>query len=246
VQERLLRTNHRGEELTLAQGPAVVLGSATAIALASGLPWHVRGAGLLATGGAGALGAYDDLFGAADTKGLRGHLGALAQGEVTSGAVKVVGIGATGLVAGAWARHGRGGLVDSCLAGIVVAGAANVLNLFDLRPGRAAKVFLAVAGSSMYGSDGVGDLLAGPVGAALCLLPEDLAERCMLGDTGANYLGAALGTAAAATMSRPALLGTGVVLVGLTMLSERVSFSEVIEQNAVLCWLDDLGRSEPS
>jgi len=202
----------------------------------------VRGAGMFAVAVAGSLGAFDDLFGTTPTKGLRGHLTALSRGEITSGAVKFAGIGATGLAASAWARGGRGGPTDALLAGVVVAGSANLLNLFDLRPGRAGKVFLALAALGEIDRSVAGDLLAGPVGATLVLLPDDLAERSMLGDTGANALGAALGVAAAAKMSRTALVVTGAAIVGMTLLSERVSFSAIIERNEVLRRADALGR----
>jgi hypothetical protein len=91
------------------------------------------------------------------------------------------------------------------------------------------------------GSTG-GALIGGPVGAATALLPEDLAERSMLGDTGANALGAAWGVCLAATLRRPALTAVLAGLAALTVASERVSFSEVIERTAVLRGLDDLGR----
>ena len=135
--ERWTRENNRGREVTLLEGPAVALGIAAASLLAPGLPGTVRLAGCGAALGAGAVGLYDDLNERGAAKGFRGHLVALARGEVTTGAVKILGIGATGLAAGALVL----GAIRStgCLAGLVVAGAANVVNLFDLRPGRATK-----------------------------------------------------------------------------------------------------------
>ena len=61
---------------------------------------------MAAAAGAGAFGGYDDLAGSGGRRGFRGHLGALAHGEVTTGAVKLGGIGATGLAA-ASAAAGR-------------------------------------------------------------------------------------------------------------------------------------------
>ncbi len=141
-----------------------------------------RGADLLACG---ALGAYDDVFGTSASKGFKGHLSALRQGQVTSGAVKILGIGATGLAAAALTCRN---VVDIAVDGALIAGSANLANLFDLRPGRAIKVGL-LAGAPLAGSP----LAAVPLGAAAALLPDDLAERAMLGDTGANALGALLG-----------------------------------------------------
>ena len=53
----------------------------------------------VAGAGAAAFGSYDDLAGNGASKGFRGHLGALRKGELTTGAVKIAGIGATGLAA---------------------------------------------------------------------------------------------------------------------------------------------------
>jgi len=79
-------------------------------------------------------------------------------------------------------------------------------------------------------------------GAAAALLPEDLGERAMLGDAGANALGALLGVAAAASLSRPARLVLLAAITGLTAASEVVSFTAVIERTPALRWLDMLGR----
>ena len=242
------RTNHRGEPVTLLEGPAVAAG-AIAGALAHGVqaalaaPAGSPGSGAwrrtaaIAVGGAGAaaFGAYDDLAGSGDRRGFRGHLGALRHGEVTTGAVKLGGIGATGIISAALAG---GSPADVVLNAGLVAGGANLLNLFDLRPGRAIKV--AAASGALLGAAGqVG--VAAPLGAALALLPEDLGERAMLGDAGANALGAMLG-ASAAGLSRPARIALLAGIAGLTAASEKVSFTKVIARTPALNWLDMLGR----
>ena len=80
------------------------------------------------------------------------------------------------------------------------------------------------------------------MGAALALLPEDLGERAMLGDAGANALGALLGAGAAAALPRPARIAVLAAVAGLTAASEVVSFTKVIERTPPLRWLDMLGR----
>ena len=64
----------------------------------------------------------------------------------------------------------------------------------------------------------------------------------MLGDTGANALGATLGVAVVAGTG---LAGRGLalaVLAALTLASEKVSFSRVIDATPALRWADQLGR----
>lgn len=240
--ERLGRTNHRGEPVTLAEGPAVASGAVAGLLLVPQLPLAQRVAATAAVGGAAALGAWDDLTGATDVKGLRGHLGALREGEVTTGALKLGGLAGLGLLTGALARRGRGGLVDAVLAGMLVAGSANLANLFDLRPGRTAKVFLAASAPGLLAPGPTGAALAAPTGATVALLPDDLGERAMLGDTGANALGAAWGVAAASALGRRGLLAATTTVVALTLASEKVSFSSVIESTPVLRVIDALGR----
>jgi hypothetical protein len=241
------RTNHRGEAVTLLEGPAVAAGGVTGALLASGNS-RQKVAMALAGTGAAAFGVYDDLAGDGSSRGFRGHLGELRHGKLTTGAVKIAGIGATGLaaalIAGRPDEHAgpaRAAAADAVINAGLIAGMANLINLFDLRPGRAAKAAIAVSGllAALPGSGGQAS--AAPVAAAAALLPEDLGERAMLGDAGANALGAMLGVAATGLprAARVALL-TGVA--GLTAASEVVSFSRVIERTAVLRRLDMLGR----
>jgi UDP-GlcNAc:undecaprenyl-phosphate GlcNAc-1-phosphate transferase len=243
------RINHRGEPVTLLEGPAVVAGSAIALAVAPGVPIRLRAAGVVATVGCGALGAYDDLAGSGDARGLRGHLRALRSGEVTTGAVKVLGIGTVGVLAAALAgrptppRRNEGGWVlDVLLGGAVVASLANLVNLFDLRPGRAIKVTVALAGPATVQPGPAGTIAAVPVGAALGVLPEDLGERAMLGDCGANALGALIGVAVLARYGRIGRFAHLAGATALTLASERVSFTDIIERMPALRRLDALGR----
>jgi UDP-N-acetylmuramyl pentapeptide phosphotransferase/UDP-N-acetylglucosamine-1-phosphate transferase len=253
------RTNHRGEPVTLLEGPAVAAAAVAVTLIAPGLPARSRAALAVAGAGAAAFGGYDDLKGSGKRRGFRGHLGALAHGEVTSGAVKLAGIGATGLAAAALTGRARsagsesagsesaGGralgtaALDLVINTGLVAGGANLVNLFDLRPGRAIKVTLAAGAALGAASPATRIAVAAPVGAALAVLPDDLGERAMLGDSGANALGGMLGAAATA-LPRKARIPVLAAVAGLTAASEVVSFTRVIDRTPALRWLDMLGR----
>jgi hypothetical protein len=278
------RMNHRGEPVTLLEGPAVAVGAIAGVLAQAGLrslagsaggraAWRAAGAMAVAGAGGAAFGVYDDLAGSSDRRGFRGHLGALRQGEVTTGAVKLAGIGATGMASAALSG---GNAADFVINTGLVAGFANLLNLFDLRPGRAIKAAVAsgaliVLGGSLgrtapgtpgkAGTSGpagtavapprvaalgpVGTAVAPPLAAALALLPEDLGERAMLGDAGTNALGAMIG-AAACGLPRPARVALLAGTVWLNVASEKVSFTAVIERTPALRRLDLLGRRPAS
>jgi hypothetical protein len=226
----------------------VAVAAAAAAALGPGIDARTRAALTVAAAGAAGFGGYDDLAGSGDRRGFRGHLSALAEGEVTTGAVKLGGIGATGLAASTLLG---GGPLDVAVNAGLIAGGANLVNLFDLRPGRAIKVALAAGGLLAAGGAlrrrGRGmAAIAPPVAAAAALLPEDLAEQAMLGDAGANALGAMLGAAAAASLPRSARLAALALVTGLTAASEVVSFTAVIERTPALRKLDMLGRRPPA
>ena len=231
------RTNHRGETVTLLEGPAAALGLAAGALLARRWPARLRAAAALAALGAGGFGVLDDLSGSAGDRGLRGHLTALRAGRITTGSLKIAGLAATGWAASRVAGH-RG--VDAMVSGGVVAGMANLANLLDLRPGRCLKLALLHA-PALALSPGAA-LLAPPVGAATALLRDDLGERSMLGDAGANALGASIGLAAVVAYGRVGRLAHLVGLIAATLASEKVSFTELIARTPLLRSIDELGR----
>ncbi len=254
---RWTRTNHRGEPVSLLEGPAWVAGAVGGILAAGTAPGRTRAAGLVAAVSAGAFGAVDDLAEHGSSKGLRGHLRELRHGRVTTGTLKILGLGAGGLAAAALLGADdpslpesgrlrsalcRGG--DLAVRGALVAGTANLANLFDLRPGRALKLGLLAAPAALPATDRRGSavLVAAAVGSCAAGLGDDLGERTMLGDTGANALGAVLGTALAARAGRRGRLGALAVVTALTLASEQISFTRVIEATPGLREFDALGR----
>ena len=237
---RWVRNNHAGVPVTLAEGPIAGLAALTGLAVDRALGGSGRNAlaGAVVITGAGLVGAYDDMAGIGQAKGFRGHLAALRSGTVTSGMIKIAGVGLSAALAAVIIEPPRrlgSRLVDVGLDAMMIAGTANLTNLLDLRPGRAAKVIVALgAGLIGHGSAPV-------VGAAVGSLPDDLAGRSMLGDCGANALGAGLATAATGLPRWLRLMITAAVT-ALNLASERVSFTAVIERTPWLRRLDQLGR----
>jgi UDP-GlcNAc:undecaprenyl-phosphate GlcNAc-1-phosphate transferase len=248
----LRRLNYRGHELATAGGIVIVLAvlvveaGRTALAefgvgeeLSDSL---LRSMVLFACFAFAFLGLIDDLLGTEDDRGFRGHLQALAHGRLTTGAMKLFGGGVVAIVltAAPGEVSGRRLLADAAL----VALAANLGNLLDRAPGRTIKVGLLayVPLALAAGTSPVGLAMAPVVGATAGLLRPDLRERLMLGDTGANLLGAVLGLAVVLETGRPVRTVVLVVLVVLNAASERVSFSAVIDATPGLRHLDRLGR----
>ena len=155
------RTNFHGATVSLRGGVAMAGASVASAAVASALSDQPRAAlgGVVASLGGGLAGYIDDVDqGAHDggkvAKGLKGHLGALAHGQVTTGVIKIAGIGASALAAsalvGSKATSVGGKAADLALNTVLIAGTANLANLLDLRPGRALKATVLVATPLSY------------------------------------------------------------------------------------------------
>lgn len=247
----LARTNWRGRAVPTAAGVllavvAVVVEAARSVLDAFGDgPDGDTVARLLvvsATLGFALLGAVDDVLGSPDQRGFRGHLGALAGGDLTTGGLKLVGGAAVAVVVvGPLAGPSPGRLLAD--AALVALG-ANLANLLDRAPGRvikvatAAFVALALAARRRADLDGV----AVVVGASAGLLLDDLRERLMLGDAGANALGAVVGLGVVIATSPAVRTAVLLTVVALNLAGELVSFSRVIEAVPPLRALDRAGR----
>lgn len=245
----------------------------------------------LLVAGTFAFGLLDDAFGSYAAKGFRGHLAALRHGHLTTGMLKLLGVGAIAFVYGNSAAAGileRSGITADAgayawlyvgawlLSACAIALSANFVNLLDCRPGRALKAYavlviapavtyvLTVAASyndqtgALVGViDGVGmaewEIAVTATAFVLALLGPvfavwrfDLGERAMLGDSGANVMGAIIGYLLTGILPLAGLAIAVAVLLGLNLLSERVSFSAIIERTPPLAFLDGLGRGRGS
>ncbi len=249
------RTNHRGVAVPTAAGLVVAvaaLGVEAALALADAArltdlttSGGVRVLTLSAVLGFGLLGLLDDLAGSGlDGRGFRGHLRALAGGRLTTGGLKLLG----GMALAVTVVAPLGGRIGPVVVdALLVALAANLGNLFDRAPGRTTKVAV-VAALVLALATGLDEELLGVavvIGAALALLAADLGERLMLGDTGANAIGAALGFGVVITTSSSTRVVVALTLGALNLASEAVSFSRVIDRTGPLRVLDRWGRRPP-
>jgi UDP-N-acetylmuramyl pentapeptide phosphotransferase/UDP-N-acetylglucosamine-1-phosphate transferase len=248
----LLRPNYRGHLIPTGGGILVVLavlvveaGRAGLGALGVGESTDLtieRSEVLFAVMAFGLLGLIDDLLGDGTRRGFRGHVRALLRGEITTGFLKLFGGAAVAvvLVATPGFAHGRRILVDA----VLIALAANLGNLLDRAPGRTLKAAaIAYVPLAIVLGDGfVGIAIAPAMGAAFGLLPDDLRERLMLGDAGANVVGAILGLGVVLGRGEVTRITALIVLVVANVAAELVSFSSIIERVAPLRWLDRMGQ----
>lgn len=245
------RSNYRGVMVPVGPGIILAITALTFAGLQRGLlgldvrPSWLRAGDLtvLAALGFGLLGLIDDLAGDGPEKGFSGHLGAMKRGDLTTGGLKMLCGGVVAVVvAGTYdAGHPSRFVVDALLIALL----ANLANLFDRAPGRAAKVGIAggLALLVTHASDPPHGV-AVVVGAVAGLVVFDLREELMLGDAGANVIGGVLGTGVMLSCSFPVRVGVLVVALLLNVLSEKVSFTKVIDRTPPLRCLDRLGRRD--
>lgn len=246
---RLVRTNVSGAPVPAVLGYAITSGGAAglaAVALGSAGGWdaglpRLTGAASIVLAAMAAAGAWDDGRGDEQPRGFAGHLAAAGGGRLTGGLIKILAAGGAGLAAGLL-LHPNDNVMGALTVAAVGLG-ANLVNLLDRAPGRAGKAaLLAGALLALFGNRDWAVAAAGTLAALAVVLPADLRERGMLGDAGANPLGALLGLGLAASLGRPALGVAVAILLLLNLASERWSFSEVIERTQPLRAMDRLGR----
>ncbi len=174
-------------------------------------------------------------------RGWRGHGRAALRGELSTGTLKAA--GSLGLALFAMSFEGLSKPRWLLAVGVLVL-ATNVFNLLDLRPGRAIKAFVLLGAGLTLGSLEIRPLwsLGLFVAPALVAGLYDLRERAMLGDTGANLLGALAGLWLVLTLSDTGQLVALGLLAAITVYGELRSISGFIERTPGLRALDSWGR----
>ena len=185
-------------------------------------------------------GALDDLIGNRNVSGLKGHFKSLFKGELTTGGFKALFGGFVGLVVSVCISSS---IVDIIVNTLIIALSTNLMNLFDLRPGRAIKAYLVIMIPiyiTLTGYTKVFPLLILP--NVLAYFNTDLKARGMMGDTGSNVLGISIGVLMAFGYGIKVRVAWLVFLILMHLITEKFSLTKIIEKNKVLKFIDDLGR----
>jgi UDP-N-acetylmuramyl pentapeptide phosphotransferase/UDP-N-acetylglucosamine-1-phosphate transferase len=240
-----VKPNYRGKLIAPALGPALLLGFLSAATAAIWLeddllPWLQVTALFM---GVSLYGSWDDFLDE-PICGFKGHFRNALKGGFSAGLLKVItALPAVLIFSGSLPLS----LPSRISALFLILLSANGVNLLDRRPGRALKVFFSVALFLIFAAGpnaGAPQLLLPLMAAALALAPLDFSAEGMLGDCGANLLGAALGVAAVLFLQPPWQLFFIAAWGAVNLVSERISISRIIEKNSLLRYLDGLGREE--
>jgi UDP-N-acetylmuramyl pentapeptide phosphotransferase/UDP-N-acetylglucosamine-1-phosphate transferase len=249
----MVRDNYRGVQVAFPAGIALLIPAVVALVVVAPLYQFVDtdvlevgfGLGLVYVFGIGFLGLVDDVIGSdsGHPRGWRGHFGALGSGQLSTGVVKAAGALGLALLVAADPTADAGTYL---LSAAVLVLATNVFNLLDLRPGRAGKAFILLGAGLTIVSGEVDPLWTVGlfIGPILVLLPLDLREVGMLGDTGSNVIGAVAGVWMILTLQTTLALAIAAgVLALITLYGEFRSISAFIERTPGFRQLDLLGRS---
>ncbi len=238
--------NYRGAQLPCPLG--IIIIAAVAVTLGALGAFDVFGLqddafGTTAPGfvlGVAALGLFDDAY-SGPSRGWRGHGAAVRRGEFPSGLLKALGtLGlAASVVASATVDVG-----PYLLSVLILVLATNLFNIVDLRPGRASKLLLLVTiGCAIAVGTDLIEAYGTYLGAIIVVAVYDLRERGMLGDTGANLLGAVAGLMLVTTIeSTFGLALCALVLLAVTAYGEFRSISAFVERTPGFRHLDSIGR----
>jgi UDP-GlcNAc:undecaprenyl-phosphate GlcNAc-1-phosphate transferase len=243
------KTNYRARELPFPFGALTLAAALVALipltlleGLASVEAFHPEALPIAVYAlGAIALGLIDDTLGEPERRGWRGHGAAALRGELSTGALKAAGSLGLALFAMSYLGLSNGRWL---LATAVLVLATNAFNLLDLRPGRATKAFALLGAGLSIGSQSMRALWALGLFAAPALVAGfyDQRERAMLGDAGANLLGALAGLWLVLTLSSQGQLVALALLAAITIYGELRSISALVERTPWLRGLDSWGR----
>nr|WP_314277233.1 glycosyl transferase [uncultured Peptostreptococcus sp.] len=186
------------------------------------------------------VGIVDDILGDRSVSGLLGHFKALYKGKLTTGAFKALMGGFVGLAIGVTMTKSIPSIIVTTL---VVALSTNMMNLFDLRPGRAIKVYIVLSiiifiASAKFHREVMMTLIP----AVIAYFYYDLKALTMMGDAGSNVLGVSIGVFIVLSFNFLVQLVCLILLIAMHIITEKISLTKFIEDNKFLNYIDKLGR----
>ncbi|MFS1512241.1 hypothetical protein VQL36_07400 [Chengkuizengella sp. SCS-71B] len=188
------------------------------------------------------VGWLDDQIGDSEVKGFKGHLMKLVrERKLTTGLLKALSTGGlTVWVLILLEHHPLLEVIQFFILNLMT----NGVNLLDLRPGRAMKFFLLISGGLfLFSSLFKFFLYLFPVVlAVLLLLPKDIQGKVMLGDSGSNLLGFALGFCFIIMTPWWIQIFVFILLVYMHWISEKSSITQWIQTKPFIHWIDKWGR----
>lgn len=175
------------------------------------------------------------------SKGIIGHGKMILKGELTGGSIKAFTGILTSLLVSYIMFDGYNILLNSLLISLM----QNFINLMDLRPGRAVKVYIAISLILMplvYLNMPYFTINLAVIVSLLFYLPHEFREVCMMGDTGSNVLGIVIGIIASSVESMYFRIILLFILVTAQVYAEKKSINKLIENNVILNYIDMWGR----
>lgn len=185
-------------------------------------------------------GILDDIIGNRDVSGLKGHFKSLLKGKLTTGGFKALFGGFIGIVISIAISKN---IYDIVINTLIIALSTNLMNLLDLRPGRAIKGYLVISLVLLFTlGEYTRNLLLLILPNVVAYFNQDLKAKAMMGDTGSNVLGISIGILFVMGYSLKVRLIWLAFLIFIHILTEKYSLTKIIENNKFLNFIDKLGR----
>ena len=185
-------------------------------------------------------GILDDIIGNRDVSGLKGHFKSLLNGKLTTGGFKALFGGFIGLVISIAISKN---IYDIVINTLIIALSTNLMNLLDLRPGRAIKGYLVISIVLLFTlGEYTRNLLLLILPNVVAYFNQDLKAKAMMGDTGSNVLGISIGILFVMGYPLKVRLIWLAFLIFIHILTEKYSLTKIIENNKFLNFIDKLGR----
>ncbi|MDY4128442.1 glycosyl transferase [Peptostreptococcus porci] len=188
------------------------------------------------------VGIIDDAIGNRDVTGMKGHFSNLFKGELTTGAFKALIGGIVGLLISVTISKDISSII---LGMLVIALSTNFMNLLDLRPGRAIKVYLfAIILCLFFCSVFERELMMLIVPAVIAYFYYDIKAMAMMGDAGSNVLGISLGIFIVISFNMYVQIFVLILLILVHLVAEKYSITKIIRNNKILNYIDEFGRNK--